>query len=64
MNLCVIFKGSSLNLCVFMHEGDALENYCLQQIQHIKNIEIHKAEVARDILMVGLTSDTFLDLTL
>ena len=51
-------------MCVFMHEGDALENYSLQQIQHIKNIQIRKAEVGRDVLMVGVTSDTFLDLTL
>ena len=42
----------------------ALANYRLQQIQHIKNIKMRKAEVARDLLMVGLTSDTFLDLTL
>ena len=47
-----------------MHEGGALENYSLQQIQNIKNIEIRKAEVARELSMVGFTSDTFLDLTL
>ena len=59
----MIFKESNLNLCVFMHEGDALENYSLQQIQHIKNIEIRKAEVARVFLMAGLTH-TCLNLTL
>ena len=61
----MIFKGSNLNLCVCMHEGDALVYYSLQQIQHIKNIEIRKAEVARDLLIVGFNADdTFLDLTL